>query len=339
MKSTPIEVNHTTKQGQAALWSKIVNKYVLEIILLVIILSMTFASPGFLTTENLLNILRNMALQGCIAFGMTMVIIAGEIDLSIGSTVALTGVIVGLVSGWLSEAGWMGIDQAALVGIVVAFFAAGLLGLFNGWILTKYKLPSFIITLAMLNVIYGLAAVVSKGFPVTTLPSWYSVIGSGKIWSIPIPAIILLLVFAVVFVIMNHTKFGREVYAVGGNPESARLSGIHVTRVKIICMVAVQLCAALSGILVSSQVMSGSFNFGKGWEMLVIAAVIIGGTSLMGGIGKVWGTFIGLIFLGVLINAMVLLNINEYVQYIVRGLLILIAVLITAIQFQKKRAR
>lgn len=126
MKSTPIEVNHTKKQGQAALWSKIVNKYVLEIILLVIILSMTFASPGFLTTDNLLNILRNMALQGCIAFGMTMVIIAGEIDLSIGSTVALTGVIVGLVSGWLSGAGWMGIDQAALVGIVLAFFRSRL---------------------------------------------------------------------------------------------------------------------------------------------------------------------------------------------------------------------
>ncbi|MBP1964942.1 ABC transporter permease [Paenibacillus aceris] len=315
---------------------KKLNKHVLEIILLVIVIVMTFASSGFLTGENLLNILRNMALQGCIAFGMTIVIIAGEIDLSIGSTVALTGVIIGLTTGKLADAG-MSMDVAVIVGILVSFIVAGLIGLFNGWILTKYKVPSFIITLAMLNVIYGIAAVISKGFPVTTLPSWYNVLGAGQIFSIPIPAIILLIVFAIIFVVMNYTTFGRSVYAVGGNPESARLSGIHVSRVKIICMVIVQLCSALSGVLVSSQVMSGSFNFGKGWEMIAISSVIIGGTSLFGGVGKVWGTFIGLIFLGVIINAMTLLNVNEYIQYIVRGLLILTAVLITTIQLMKKR--
>ncbi|KRF42945.1 ABC transporter permease [Paenibacillus sp. Soil787] len=315
---------------------KKLSKHVLEIILLVIVILMTFASSGFLTGENLLNILRNMALQGCIAFGMTIVIIAGEIDLSIGSTVALTGVIIGLTTGKLADAG-MPMDAAVIVGILLSFVVAGLIGLFNGWILAKYKVPSFIITLAMLNVIYGVAAVISKGFPVTTLPSWYNVLGAGQIFSIPIPAIILLLVFAVIFIVMNYTKFGRSVYAVGGNPESARLSGINVSRVKIICMIVVQLCSALSGVLVSSQVMSGSFNFGKGWEMIAISSVIIGGTSLFGGVGKVWGTFIGLIFLGVLINAMTILNVNEYVQYIVRGLLILTAVLITTIQLMKKR--
>lgn len=278
-----------------------------------------------------------MALQGCIAFGMTIVIIAGEIDLSIGSTVALTGVIIGLTTGKLADAG-MSMDAAVIVGILLSFVVAGLIGLFNGLILAKYKVPSFIITLAMLNVIYGVAAVISKGFPVTTLPSWYNVLGAGQIFSIPIPAIILLLVFAVIFIVMNYTKFGRSVYAVGGNPESARLSGINVSRVKIICMIVVQLCSALSGVLVSSQVMSGSFNFGKGWEMIAISSVIIGGTSLFGGVGKVWGTFIGLIFLGVLINAMTILNVNEYVQYIVRGLLILTAVLITTIQLMKKRS-
>ncbi len=316
---------------------KKLNKHALEIILLVIVIMMTFASSGFLTGENLLNILRNMALQGCIAFGMTIVIIAGEIDLSIGSTVALTGVIIGLTTGKLTDAG-MPMDAAVIVGILLSFVVAGLIGLFNGWILAKYKVPSFIITLAMLNVIYGVAAVISKGFPVTTLPSWYNVLGAGQIFSIPIPAIILLLVFAVIFIVMNYTKFGRSVYAVGGNPESARLSGINVSRVKIICMIVVQLCSALSGVLVSSQVMSGSFNFGKGWEMIAISSVIIGGTSLFGGVGKVWGTFIGLIFLGVLINAMTILNVNEYVQYIVRGLLILTAVLITTIQLMKKRS-
>lgn len=333
MKAMPLELVREAQKPSIMKWA---NKHILEIILLAIIVAMAFASPGFLSSDNLLNILRNMALQGCIAFGMTMVIIAGEIDLSIGSTVAITGVIIGLTTGWLSNAGILPIEQAVIVGIVLSFIVAGLIGLFNGWVLTKYKVPSFIITLAMLNVIYGLAAVISKGFPVTTLPAWFNVIGSGEILSIPIPALILLLVFVIVFLVMNYTKFGRAVYAVGGNPESARLSGINVSRVKIICMVVVQLCSALSGVIVSSQVMSGSFTFGKGWEMIAISSVIIGGTSLFGGIGKVWGTFIGLIFLGVLINAMTLLNVNEYVQYIVRGLLILIAVLMTTIQLMKK---
>ncbi|WP_221469367.1 ABC transporter permease [Cohnella nanjingensis] len=305
---------------------------------MLIIIVMTFVSNGFLTTDNLLNILRNMALQGCIAFGMTMVIIAGEIDLSIGSTVALTGVIVGLTSGKLAESGIMSLDVAVIVGILVSFIIAGLIGMFNGWLLTKYKVPSFIITLAVMNIVYGIAAVISKGFPVTTLPSWYNVLGAGQIYKIPVPAIILLAVFALIFVVMNYTKFGRSVYAVGGNPESARLSGINVKKVKIVCMMAVQLCAALSGVLVSSQVMSGSFNFGKGWEMIVISSVIIGGTSLFGGVGKVWGTFVGLIFLGVLINAMTLLNVNEYIQYIVRGCLILAAVLVTTIQLMRRRS-
>lgn len=315
---------------------KITSKYMLEIILFGIIIIMTFASPGFLTTGNILNILRNMSLQGVIAFGMTLVIITGEIDLSIGSTVALTGVIIGITTGTLAKAGIMPMEQAVIIGIILSFVVAGLIGLFNGWILTKYKLPSFIITLAMMNVLYGAAAIISKGFPVTTLPSWYNFLGAGRLFGfIPVPAVVMLIVFAITFVIVGYTKFGRSLYAVGGNPEAARLSGINVSKVKIIVMVVVQLCSALGGILVSSQVMSGSFSFGKGWEMTAISSVIIGGASLFGGIGKVWGTFIGLIFLGVIINGMTLLNVNEYAQYVVRGALILGAVLINAIQHKK----
>lgn len=310
----------------------------LELILIGIIIVMTFTSSGFLSTGNLLNILRNMSLQGVIAFGMTLVIIGGEIDLSIGSTVALTGVITGLTTGMLSNAGIMPMEQAVIVGILFSFIVAGLIGLFNGWILTKYKLPSFIITLAMLNIIYGVAAIISKGFPITTLPKWYNFLGAGRLFGVvPVPAVIMLIVFAITFVIVGYTKFGRSVYAVGGNPEAARLSGINVSRVKIIIMVVVQLCSALGGIMVSAQVMSGAFSFGKGWEMIVISSVIIGGASLAGGIGKVWGTFIGLIFLGVIINGMTLLNVNEYAQYVVRGALILAAVLINTIQLKERK--
>jgi ribose/xylose/arabinose/galactoside ABC-type transport system permease subunit len=228
-------------------------------------------------------------------------------------------------------------DYGVWVGVLLAFVVSIISGLFNGWLLTRFKMPSFIITLAMMNVLYGVAAIISKGFPVTTFPVLYNILGSGRVFNvIPIPAIVLLVIFVIVFVVMNHTKLGREIYAVGGNAESARLSGINVTKVKIIVMVVVQACSALSGVLVSSQVLSAMPSFGRGWEMTAISSVIIGGASLTGGIGRVWRTFVGLIFLGVIINSMTLLNINEYAQYVVRGLLILVAVLINTIQTQKK---
>jgi ribose/xylose/arabinose/galactoside ABC-type transport system permease subunit len=316
---------------------RFISKHMLEVILVLLILIMALTTRGFLTVSNLLNILRNMSLQGCIAFGMTMVIIAGEIDLSIGSTVALTGVIIGLTCGKLAGSGVMAIEAAAVVGILLSFAVIGLIGLFNGWLLSRFKMPSFIVTLAMMNVLYGVAAIISNGFPVTSLPSWYNVFGAGRIFNIvPVPAIILIVVFVICYVIMSHTTFGRSVYAVGGNAEAARLSGINVKKVKIVVMIVVQLCSAISGILVSSQVMSGAFSFGKGWEMTAISSVIIGGASLSGGIGRVSRTMVGLIFLGVIINGMTLLNVNEYAQYVVRGLLILIAVLINTIQTQKK---
>ena len=316
---------------------KFLNKYMLELILLLLFTFMSFTTRGFFTVANLLNVLRNVSFQGCIAFGMTMVIISGEIDLSIGSTVAITGVIVSLVSGKLPALGIMPIEQAAVVGIILAILVAGCVGLFNGWLLTRFKMPSFIITLAMMNVLYGAAGILSKGFPITTLPKWFNVIGAGRIFNVvPVPAFVLLIVFGVVFVIVGYTKFGRSIYAVGGNVEAARLSGINVTKVKIFVMITVQICAAISGIMNSSQVMSGAHSFGRGWEMTAISSVIIGGASLAGGIGKVSRTMVGLIFLGIILNGMVLLNVNEYAQYVVRGGLILAAVLVNTIQTQRK---
>ena len=316
---------------------KFLNKYMLEVILLLLFTLMSLTTRGFFTVANLLNVLRNISFQGCIAFGMTMVIISGEIDLSIGSTVAITGVIVALVSGKLSSLGIMPIEQAAVVGIALAILVAGCIGLFNGWLLTRFKMPSFIITLAMMNVLYGAAGILSKGFPVTTLPKWFNVIGAGRLFNvIPVPAFVLLLVFVVVFIIVGYTKLGRSIYAVGGNVEAARLSGINVAKVKIFVMMSVQICAAISGIMNSSQVMSGAHPFGRGWEMTAISSVIIGGASLAGGIGKVSRTLVGLIFLGIILNGMVLLNVNEYAQYVVRGGLILAAVLVNTIQTQRK---
>ena len=170
-------------------------------------------------------------------------------------------------------------------------------------------------------------SLITNGFPLTPFPDSYNFIGAGHVWMIPFPAILFILVFILIQFIMNYTTFGRSIYAVGGNAEAARLSGISVKRVKIGVMAVVSSLAVMAGIMQSSQNMAGSDRAGQGWELDIIAAVIIGGTSLMGGAGGVWGTLIGIIFLGVLVNGMTLLDINEYWQMVVRGVLILMAVL------------
>jgi ribose/xylose/arabinose/galactoside ABC-type transport system permease subunit len=310
-------------------------KYMMEFILGFIVLVLIITAPGFFTLPNILNIFRNVAITGVISFGMTMVIIGGEIDLSVGSSIALSAVITATVTGKLSQAGIMSMDSAVLVGMLCELLAGFLIGLLNGIIRTRFNIPSFIITLAMLNVTYGVSAIISRGFPVTPLPIWYSWIGAGRFFNgIPVPALWLIIVFIIISLIMNSTRLGREIYAVGGNPEAARLSGINVTFVKITIMVFVQVLAAVAGIILSAQVMSGSSTFGRGYELDVIAAVIIGGVSLFGGIGKVWGTMIGIIFLGVINNGMTLFGVGDYQKYVVRGLLILFAVMMNTIQFR-----
>ena len=313
----------------------------MEFILIVMVIILSLFAHGFLTANNLLSIFRSMAITGVVAFGMTMVIIGGEIDLSVGSTIALSAVLTAYISVKLTELG-LNPDIAVIAGMIASLLVGALIGLFNGFIRTRYNIPSFITTLAMLNVLYGIAAVLSKGFPITISSSWYSFIGAGQIFrgenflGIPAPGIWLILVFIGVAIVMNRMLFGREVYAVGGNQESSRLSGINVKKVKIVIMMVVQILAAFAGIILSSQVMAGSPQFGRGYEMDIISAVIIGGASLNGGIGKTWGTFIGIIFLGVILNGMTLLGVDDYVKYIVRGSIILIAVLINTIQLQRR---
>ena len=329
----------TEGKNTAATVKKFVGKHMLELILILLIVVVSFTSSSFLTTGNLFNILRSMSMTGIIAFGMTFVIIAGEIDLSVGSTVALSGVIVALVSGGLSSV--MPMEIACAVGILISLVVCALIGLFNGFLLTRFKMPSFIITLGMMNLLYGVAAVISKGFPVTTLPSWYRNLGAGMLFGvIPVPALFLLAVFVITFIVMKYMKFGRSVYRYRArNPESARLSGINTAFVKIAVMIIVQVCRATARhpAFLPGHVRA-RFSFGKGWEMTAISAVIIGGASLSGGTGKIWGTFLGLIFLGVISNAMTLNGVDDYVQYIVQGVLIIGAVLINCIQSRRKSA-
>lgn len=314
----------------------IVKNYTLEIILVALAIILTFVTPHFLTLNNLMNILRNISLQGVVAFGMTIVIVCGELDLSLSSSIALTGVLIGLIGGKLDAAGIMPLQYGVLVGIAAAFVVCTCVGLINGWLITRFRIPAMIVTLAMQNILYGIAAIISNGFPVITFPAWYSFIGSGRIFGIvPVPVIILAVVFAITAFVLSYTKFGRATFACGGNAEAARLSGINVKKTKIISMVIVQLCCVVSGIMLSSQVMSGTFSFARGWEMNAISSVIIGGASIAGGIGKMRGTLLGIIFLGILLNGMTLLNVNDYIQYVVRGCLIIFAVLLSTLKNKK----
>jgi ribose/xylose/arabinose/galactoside ABC-type transport system permease subunit len=272
-------------------------------------------------------------MQGLIALGMTMVIIAGEIDLSVGSMVAFAGCLTAFLTEWLTgPAVGLAPVPAIAAGIALTLAIAFLLGAFTGVMRVRYGVPSFITTLALLTGLSGAAELITNGFLLTPFPGWYNFIGGGYLLGIPFPAIIFLAVFALVQTLMNFTVFGRSVYAVGGNAEAARLSGINVHGVKILVLAVTALLAAASGVLQSSEIMSGTATTAKGWELDIIAAVIIGGTSLTGGVGRVWGTMVGMIFLGVIMNGMTLLNVSEYWQHVVRGVLILTAVLLNRLQ-------
>jgi ribose/xylose/arabinose/galactoside ABC-type transport system permease subunit len=305
--------------------------HVIEVFLVVLIVILFFIAPNFMTPENWMVILRSNSLKGVIAFGMTMVIIAGLIDLSIGSTVGLSGVIVARVCRDFTAAG-MDLNLACVLGIVLALLAAVVIGALHGTFAHKAGMPAFIVTLVTLNALYGLAAILCNGYPIPNqTPDWFNQLGGGRLGGaegIPIPAIILVVCFLITLFIMGYSTIGRSVYAVGGNAESARLSGINVGATRIFCFIIIQILAAISGFMTSGQVLAGSYSFGRGWELDVIASVVIGGTAFTGGIGSIWGTLLGIVFMGVMSNGMTLLNFDLYVQYIVKGAIIFLAVLV-----------
>ncbi len=309
----------------------------LELSLLVLIVVFGISAPGFLTADNALNVLRNVSMQGIIAFAMTLVIISGEIDLSVGSSVAFSGCLTAFLVRRLGPTG-AGLPFGAVLPLaVVASLAVGFgVGMFTGLFRTRWRVPSFITTLALMTALTGAANLLTKGFPITPYPEEFNFLGGGYLGSVPFPAILFLAVFGIFFFVANYTSFGRAVYAIGGNAEAARLSGIPVALIKSLVMGIASLCSFFSGILVSSQIMSGTPTAARGWELDVISAVIIGGVSMQGGSGSIAKTCIGVIFLGVIINGMTLLNVNEYWQYVVKGGLILGAVLLNQIQLSKE---
>ena len=340
MNST-IKAVATAHNGQANMgrFNIQLKDFVLEGILLIIVAFLMVFAPGFATWDNFMNILRSASTTGIIAFGMTFVIISGEIDISVGSGIAFFGCLLGVITEKLMGAEWSS-AVAIPLGMVVCFLIAAFAGMCTGWVRHRLAVPTFITTLAWMAALRGGGYLLTGSFPVTPYPEWFFFFGSGNILGIPFQAFIFLIVFAITWFVANYTVFGRSVYAVGGNAESARLSGINVLKVRMIVMMMTSVLSVIAAIMVSSQIQAGNPTVGISWEFTVISACVIGGVSLMGGKGRIWGTFVGVLFLEIILNGMTLLNIDEYWQYVARALLILGAVLIYQVQeMNKQRVR
>lgn len=282
----------------------------------------------FLTQKNIFNVLRQNATNLFLACGMIMVIILGGIDLSVGSIIALSGcVAAGCVSRYE-------LPQAAA--IIAGLMVGVLVGMFNGLVISLTTIPPFIVTLATMNVAKGLAYVYTGGSPVRVVTKEWQFIGAGYIGIFPTPVIILVVVLIATAIIMNKTKLGRHIYAVGGNPLAATFSGISTAKVKFIVHTYSGLMAGLAGVVLASRMYSGQPTAGDGAEMDAIAAVVVGGTSMSGGSGKIGGMIIGGLIIGVLNNGLNLLNVNSFWQYVVKGIVILLAVLLDFFRNKKK---
>ena len=292
--------------------------------ILALIILMVFVSilnPAFLQSNNLLNLMRQLIINGFIALGMTFVILTGGIDLSVGSTLALTSAIF---AGLLQNG--MNTGLAILIALVLGL----VLGLLNGILITKGKLATFIVTLATMTIFRGLTLVYTDGRPIAGPRDDFAFkfLGKGQFLGIPFQVILFILAFLVLWMILNKTALGRKIYAVGGNEKASFISGINIDKVKIWVYVISSLMAVLSGLVLTSRLNSAQPTAGAAYEMDAIAAVVLGGTSMTGGSGSLTGTLIGILILGVLNNGLNLLGVSSFYQQIVKGIVILIAVLI-----------
>jgi ribose transport system permease protein len=289
----------------------------LGLILIVVILSVV--NSDFLTVSNLFNVLRQISINALIAFGMTFVILTGGIDLSVGSILALSSSLAaGLMTGGMNT--WL----AVLIGLIGGM----VMGMINGLLISIGKVAPFIATLATMTVFRGLTLVYTQGKPITGFKEDFALLGQGYFLQIPMPIIWMVVAFAVLYIILKHTTFGRRVYALGSNEEATWLSGINTSRVKILVYSISGLLAAISGIILSSRLNSAQPTAGGAFELDAIAAVVLGGTSLSGGRGWIVGTLIGAMIIGVLDNGLNLLNVSSFYQQVVKGVVILIAVLL-----------
>jgi ribose transport system permease protein len=288
--------------------------------LVVVSTLMAFASPNFFSLDNLLNVLRQVSIVGILAVGMTFVILTGGIDLSVGAVMALVGTIsAGLIVNYGVPAE-LALSLGLLLGLTI--------GLFNGALVAWGKMPSIIVTLATMGMARGIGLIYSGGYPISGIPSWISWFGVGRIGVVPVPVVAMLVIYAIAWIVLERTPFGRHVYALGGNETAARLSGVKTRLVKLVVFGIAGLTSSLAAIILTGRLMSGQPNAGVGFELDAIAAVVLGGTAISGGRGLILGTLIGAVLLGILNNGLNLMGINPYLQDVIKGAIILLAIYI-----------
>lgn len=290
-------------------------------VLFIISVVLSFMTKNFLTYDNIMSVLRQISNNVYIALGMTLVIILGGIDLSVGSIVALTGTLtVGLIVNG---------EMPIILAIVFGILTGTICGLVNGFVVAKFKVPAFIVTMAMMNMARGAANVYSGGRSTRIVNEGFNAIGNGYIFGvIPLPVIYMVILIVVFVILLNKTKFGTYIYAIGGNRESARLSGVPIKKVEIAVYTILGFLSAFAGLVLCSRMYSGQPSIGEGYELDAIAACVLGGVSMSGGKGKISGTVLGAMVIGIISNGLNLLSVSSFWQLIVKGIIILVAVLI-----------
>lgn len=307
---------------------KIFSDYGIIVVFLLLCVMLSFANPYFLRTKNIMNVLKQTSINGLLSIGMTFVILTGGIDLSVGSILAFSGIVAASYS------------SNAMGGVVLnPFLSAGigllggmLLGSVNGLLVAKWRVPAFVVTLGMLSMGRGFTYIYSDGMPVPNIDDSFLMFGQGNIFGIPLPVIIFGVVFALTWMILYRTRFGRYVYAVGGNEKSAMISGVNTKLIIFFVYVISGFLSALGGIILTARTTAGLPQAGQSYELDAIAAVVIGGTSLSGGQGRLVGTLFGALLMGVINNGLDLLGVSSYFQQVIKGAIIVGAVLLDSLR-------
>lgn len=304
----------------------LLKRYGMVLILVLMVIVMTVVEPVFIKSANIINIFKQVAVIGTLAYGVTLIIITGGIDLSSGSVVALVGVVTASLAGPTGN-----IFIAMAIGLLVGAACGGV----NGFILAKTGIPPFIVTLGMMTVARGLALTYSGGRPISDIAESFLYVGTGKIGFLPVPVLIFLLMGLITHIILRKTPFGKKIYAIGGNEQAAKVCGINVKKSIIIIYTYAGIMSAVGGIILTARVSSGNPTAGLSYELDAIASAVIGGTSLTGGVGFISGTIIGALIIGVLNNGLTLIGVSPYLQQIVKGVIIVGAVVLDA--YRNKR--
>lgn len=321
--------------------ANIFSKYGIFLIFAAIVVLASLLSPAFLSSTNLINVVRQMSVVGLISLGVTGVIVSAGIDLSSGSVVGLTAVVAASLAQdpeYATTPFYPGLHLPLIVAVLAACLVGALVGSINGFLVAKTRIPPFIATLGTFTAVRGLALLYTGGRPISDLTDAYDFIGQGHVFGIPVPIIILVVMAVVTHILYAHTKFGKYIYAIGGNEQAARVSGIDAAKYKMLIYVYASFLAGLAGLVVSARIGSGQPGLGVGYELDAIAAAVIGGTSLSaGGIGTVAGTVVGALIIGVLNNILDLTNVSAYWQQIIKGCIIVGAVILDQLKQRGRR--